>query len=199
MQPDQAKFLLDFLLPRLKSEQATTKKILSAVPPDKGDYKPHPKSMSSLKLSWHLAATEMWFLDAVIDHVFKEDDSPMPSELKPGAQIARWYDENFAHRLPRLEALSGEHLAAPVDYIGLLNDPAVAYIEFCDPPFRPPSRPAFRISPTHGRKGSRHLRRKRRRTLPVRRPIRQLLASARTRREARANTKKRLSRPVFGL
>jgi uncharacterized damage-inducible protein DinB len=72
----------------------------------------------------------MWFLDAVIDHVFKEDDSPMPSESKPGAQIARWYDENFAHRLRRLEALSGEHLATPVDYIGLLNDPAVAYLSF---------------------------------------------------------------------
>jgi uncharacterized damage-inducible protein DinB len=130
MQPDQAKFLLDFLLPRLKSEQVTTKKILSAVPPDKGDYKPHPNSMSSLRLSWHLAATEMWFLDAVIDHVFKEDDSPMPSELKPGADTARWYDENFAERLPRLGALSGEHLATPVDYIGLLNDPAVAYLSF---------------------------------------------------------------------
>jgi len=86
--------------------------------------------MSSLKLSWHLAATEMWFLDAVIDHVFREDDSPMPSEPKPGADIARWYDENFAQRLPRLEALSGEHLATPVDYIGLLNDPAVAYLSF---------------------------------------------------------------------
>jgi uncharacterized damage-inducible protein DinB len=130
MQPDQAKFLLDFLLPRLKSEQATTKKILSAVPPDKGDYKPHPKSMSALKLSRHIAATEMWFLDAVIDHVFKEDDLPMSSELKPGADIARWYDENFAQRLPRLEGLSSEHLATPVDYIGLLNDPAVAYLSF---------------------------------------------------------------------
>ena len=97
MQPDQAKFLLDFYLPRLKSEQTTTKKILSAVPPDQGDYKPHPKSMSSLRLSRDLAATEMWFLDAVIDHVFKEDDAPMP-ELKPGAKIARWYDENFAQR-----------------------------------------------------------------------------------------------------
>jgi len=101
MQRDQAKFLLDFLLPRLKSEQAITKKILSAVPPDKGDYQPHPKSMTSLKLSRHLASTEMWFLDAVIDRVFKEDDSPMPSDLKPGADIARWYDENFAQRLPR--------------------------------------------------------------------------------------------------
>lgn len=130
MQPDQAKFLLDFFLPRLKSEQITTKKILSSVPPDKGDYKPHPKSMSSLKLSRHIAATEMWFLDAVIDQIFKEDVSPMPLELQPGADIARWYDENFAHRFPRLAALSGEHLATPVDYIGLLRDPAVAYLNF---------------------------------------------------------------------
>ena len=130
MRPDRARFLLDFLLPRLQSEQATTKKILSAVPPDKGDYKPHPQSRSSLELSRHIAATEMWFLDAVIDHVFKEDDLPMPSELKPGNEIARWYDENFAQRLPTLGALSGEHLATPVNYIGLLNDPAVAYLSF---------------------------------------------------------------------
>jgi len=130
VQPDQARFLLDFLLPRLKSEKTTTMKILSAVPPDQGNYKPHSRSMSSQELSRHIAATEMWFLDAIIDHVFREDDSPMPSELKPGADIARWYDENFAQRLPRLEALSGEHLATPVNYIGLLNDPAVAYLSF---------------------------------------------------------------------
>src|SRR5262249_51531075 len=72
MQPDQAKFLLDFLLRLLKSEKAITKKILFAVPADQGNYQPHPKSMTSLKLSRHLASTEMWFLDAVIDHVFKE-------------------------------------------------------------------------------------------------------------------------------
>jgi uncharacterized damage-inducible protein DinB len=130
MQPDQAKFLLDFLLPQLKSEQAITKKILSAVPPDKGGYKPHPKCRSSLKLAWHIAATEMWFLDAILNLSFREPDLPMPPELKTGAHVARWYDENFAQRLPRLEALSGEHLATPVDFIGLRKDPAVDYLSF---------------------------------------------------------------------
>jgi uncharacterized damage-inducible protein DinB len=128
MQPEQAKFLLGFLIPQLKSEQMITKKILSAIPPDQGEYQPDPKCMSSFKLAWHLAATEVWFLDAVIDLVFKEDDSPMPSGLKTGGDVARWYDENFARRIPRLEALSGEHLITPVDYIGLRNDPAVAYL-----------------------------------------------------------------------
>jgi hypothetical protein len=41
MRPEQARFLLDFLLPRLKSEKTTTMKILSAVPADQGDFKPH--------------------------------------------------------------------------------------------------------------------------------------------------------------
>ena len=32
----------------------------------------------------------------------------MPSELQPGADIARLYDENLAYRWSRLEALPGE-------------------------------------------------------------------------------------------
>jgi uncharacterized damage-inducible protein DinB len=131
MQPEQAKFLLDFLLPQLKAEKITTKKILSAIPPDKSDYRPDPKSRSAFELARHIATTEMWFLDAIIEHVFRDDDSPPPAELKTGGDMARWYDEEFARRLPRLETLSGEHLATPVNYIGLLKDPAVAYLSFC--------------------------------------------------------------------
>jgi len=112
MQPEQAKFLLGFLLPQLKSEQMITKKILSAIPPDQGDYKLNPKCMSAFRLAVHIAGTEMWFWDAVIELVFREDDSPPP--LKTGAEVARWYDESFAQRLPRLEALSGKHLVKPV-------------------------------------------------------------------------------------
>jgi hypothetical protein len=53
MRPDQAEFLLWLLLPQLRSEQAITKKILSAVPVDK--YTPHTHCMSPLKLAWHIA------------------------------------------------------------------------------------------------------------------------------------------------
>jgi len=128
MQPEQAKFLMDFLLPQLMSEQRITKRILSAIPPDKGDYKPDPKCMSALRLAVHIAGTEMWFWDAVIELAFREDDSPPP--LKTGSDVARWYDESFTQRLPRLKELSGEHLANPVNYIGLRNDPAIAYLSF---------------------------------------------------------------------
>jgi hypothetical protein len=44
--PAQAKFLLQFLLPQLKSEQIITSKLLSAIPPDQGDYQPDAKRQS---------------------------------------------------------------------------------------------------------------------------------------------------------
>jgi uncharacterized damage-inducible protein DinB len=127
MQPDHAKFLLWFLLPQLKSEQIITKKILCSVPWDKGGYKPDPKCMSALQLARHIAVTEIWFLDAVV-HRYFEKNAPSPGGLKTGSHVAEWYDENFAQRIPLLEALSSEDLATPVDFIGLRNDPAVAYL-----------------------------------------------------------------------
>jgi uncharacterized damage-inducible protein DinB len=64
-------------------------------------------------------------LDAVIHQRFGET-APWPEEVKTVRDIAEWYGENFARRIPLLEALSGEDLATPVDSIGLRNDPAVA-------------------------------------------------------------------------
>ncbi|HKV24051.1 MAG TPA: DinB family protein [Candidatus Acidoferrum sp.] len=129
MQPEQAKFLLNFFLPQLKSEQATTTRILRAIPRDKAAYAPHPKCWSALRLAIHIAATEIWFLDAVLDLNFRDDDVPSPEWTTP-ANVARWYDANFAQRLPRLEALSPQHLATPVNFIGLRNEPAVSYLGF---------------------------------------------------------------------
>jgi len=103
------------------------KKILSSVPPDKGDYKPHANCRSAFELAWHLAVVEIWFLDAVIHRHFGET-ARMPPEVKTCGDVAQWHEENFAQRVPLLEALSGEDLTTPVDFIGLRNDPAVAYL-----------------------------------------------------------------------
>jgi len=127
MRPDQAEFLLSFLLPQLKSEQMITKKIASAVPADNCEYKPDAKSRSAFGLAWHLAVVEVWFLDAVIHRHFGET-AAMPAEVKTCRDVALRYEENTALRMPLLERLSGEDLATPIDFIGLRNDPAVAYL-----------------------------------------------------------------------
>jgi uncharacterized damage-inducible protein DinB len=69
----------------------------------------------------------MWFLDAVIHRRFGETMLP-PAEVKTCRDVAQWYEQSFVQRLPLLEALSGEDLKTPVDFIGLRNDPAVAYM-----------------------------------------------------------------------
>jgi uncharacterized damage-inducible protein DinB len=127
MTPEQAVFLRGFLLPALRSEQSVTGRIIAAIPPGQEDYRPHPKSWTALRLARHTAGTEMWFLHAVIHRRFVDGQGPK-DDVRTGAAMAQWYADAFAQRIPQLEALSGEDLATPVDYIGLRNDPAVAYL-----------------------------------------------------------------------
>jgi len=127
MQPVDAKFLFDFLLPQVKAEQAVTQKILSSVPLGAEHYKPGEKSMSAFALARHIAVCELWFLDAVIHGQFEDTAAP-PETATTCQDIAVWYAENFSRRIPLLEQLSAAGLAKEIDYIGLRHDPAVAYL-----------------------------------------------------------------------
>lgn len=127
MTPEQATFLLGFLLPQLKSEQVITQKILSTVPADKGDYRPDAKSRSAFELAWHIAVCEIWLLDAVIDRQFGDIET-RPGDVRTCGEVAQWYAQRFAERCAELGKLAGEELSTPVNFLGLRNDPAVAYL-----------------------------------------------------------------------
>ncbi len=127
MTPDQARFLLEFLLPQLESEQNVTRKILSSIPPEKAGYRPAPNSRTAFELARHIATVEIWFLDAVIDRRFGEGEL-LPGDVSTCEKVVQWYRENFERRMPVLKELSNEDLAKPIDYIGLRRDPAVAYL-----------------------------------------------------------------------
>lgn len=127
MTPDQARFLLEFLLPQLSSEHSVTKKIFSAVPANQADYRPAPASRSAFELVRHIAVVEIWFYDAVIHRRFGEVPS-LAASIKNCQDIAEWYADNFNARMRRLNELSDGDLATHVDFIGLRQDPAVAYL-----------------------------------------------------------------------
>lgn len=127
MHPTQAQFLLEFLLPQLLSEQSVTRKIIAAVPTSAGTYQPHPKAMTAFQLARHIAICELWFLDAICNGRF---DDIAPPALTTCPQIAHWYAENTTQRIRLIQQLAPEQLAQPIDYIGLRNDPAVAYLNF---------------------------------------------------------------------
>ena len=44
----------------LEKEAITTRKMLAAVPEEKWDWKPHPKSMDMLQLTTHIAELPTW-------------------------------------------------------------------------------------------------------------------------------------------
>jgi uncharacterized damage-inducible protein DinB len=131
IQPDQANFLLHGLfLPGLRNEHRTTRSIIEAIPPDKGDYRPDTISRTALDLAWHIVVAEMRFLDALPAGEFDLSPRPRPDSIRNAADMSDWYAENFELRLERLAKLSNEQLLKVVDFRGLFQLPAVMFLDF---------------------------------------------------------------------
>src|ERR1700732_3081638 len=103
MTPEQATFLLnEIYLPQIRQEQATTRRVIQAVPADQGAYKPDPKSMGALELAWHIASAEPFFMNGIVQGKFVPGGGSMPDSIKTPADVVKWYDENFATAVEQL-------------------------------------------------------------------------------------------------
>lgn len=129
MTGDQAQFLLQGIyLGTLKNESRITKKILEAVPADKGDYKPDSASRSAIELARHIAAADNRFLEAPINGFFDINPSMIPENVKTPQEVAAWYEQRFARNFEALTKLSGEQLTKILDFRGMFQRPAVTFI-----------------------------------------------------------------------
>ena len=128
--PDYALFLLrTVFLPALEREIATTRRVMEAIPLDKGDYRPDAVSKTALELAWHIAASEKRFFNGIADGGFDFAPVPKPDSLKNSADVARWYGEMIAAILPRLQQMSAEQLGKIIDFRGIMQVPAVTYFQ----------------------------------------------------------------------
>jgi len=109
-------------------EAETTKKVIAAVPDAKSDYRPDPMARTAKELAWHIANTDIQFLDGIADLNFSME-SP---EHKPetSAEVVAWYDENVKRGLARIQAMTAEQLMTPVGFFGVFNLPAALYLGF---------------------------------------------------------------------
>lgn len=131
LQADQANFLLQGVyLPGLRNENRITKSVIEAIPPDRGDYRPDANSRSAMDLAWHIASTEMRFMDAVVAGGFDLSPMPLPDSIKTSKDLLPWYGEHFEQRIGKLANLSNEHLVKVVDFRGMFQLPAVMYLGF---------------------------------------------------------------------
>ncbi|HZR22221.1 MAG TPA: DinB family protein [Vicinamibacterales bacterium] len=128
--PDNVTVVLQTLLPALDREHPTTKRVIEAIPDAKVDYTPDSISMSAINLAWHIVTTEHRFLSAVNNGAFDLTPMPKPDSVRTASDVNRWYAKNYADDVAALQALSADKLVKIVDFRGMMQLPAIAYVDF---------------------------------------------------------------------
>src|SRR5882672_4702219 len=114
--PEFAQAYCAMMLDGFAREAETTKKVFSAIPDDKRDYRPDPNARSAWQLAWHLANTDIQFLDGIADLKFTMANPPEAEKPRTVTDLVTWYDQNFKRASDRVRALSGEQLTTPVEF-----------------------------------------------------------------------------------
>jgi uncharacterized damage-inducible protein DinB len=87
----------------LEREATATKKMLAAIPNDKYDWKPHPKSMSIRQLSTHIAELPSW--SGMVLDTSELDFATMdykPTEFNDTTGLVQIFEKNLADGLTQL-------------------------------------------------------------------------------------------------
>jgi uncharacterized damage-inducible protein DinB len=127
MQAEQARFLLNFLMPVVESEFATTRKVVAAIPEGQRDYRPHPIVKTALELAWHLVSSEAWFLEGIIQGQFGTEGEKLPGDATV-ASVAEWYQGKAPALYQKMKALGDAELVRRIPFYGVMNEPAVGYL-----------------------------------------------------------------------
>jgi uncharacterized damage-inducible protein DinB len=128
--PEFAAGYCHMMLDGVTRELEITKKVLAAIPESKKDYRHDPNGRTAWELAWHLANTDVQFLDGIADLQFKMESPDAEHKPKNVAELVDWYDKNFKRAADRVKALSPEQLLTPIDFFGAFNFPAVFYLGF---------------------------------------------------------------------
>ncbi len=128
--PDNVTVVLQTQLLALDREHQTTKRVIEAIPDAKADFSPDGIAKSAIDLAWHIVTAENRFLEAVISGAFDLSPWPRPDATKTAGAVNRWYAERYAKNVAQLQALSPEKLVKIVDFRGMMQLPAIAYVDF---------------------------------------------------------------------
>src|ERR671925_506200 len=82
------------MLEGLAREVEKTRRVLAAIPDTRSDYRPDPNARTAWELAWHLANTDIQFLDGIADLKFSMGPNSRPVADKPKniAELVAWYD-----------------------------------------------------------------------------------------------------------
>jgi uncharacterized damage-inducible protein DinB len=118
------------MLDGVAREVEITKKVLAAIPEGKRDYRPDPHARTAWELAWHIANTDVQFIDGIADLKFNMANPAEADKPKTVAEVVEWYGKNMKSGADRVAALSAEQLLTPVNFLGAFNFPAIFYMAF---------------------------------------------------------------------
>ncbi|HWD00419.1 MAG TPA: DinB family protein [Candidatus Sulfopaludibacter sp.] len=128
MTAENAKVIADYTLTDYEQERAPTKRVIAALPCGQEGYAPGEKCMKSLDLAWHLASSELFFLNGICSGQFGGGESSRPANIQTAQDVLTWYDENLPPAIERARALPAEHFAQTIDFFGMMQLSGVAYL-----------------------------------------------------------------------
>jgi uncharacterized damage-inducible protein DinB len=128
MSPEFALGYRAMMLDGVTREAEITKKVIAAVPDAASSYKPDPVARTAKELAWHLANTDVQFLDGIADLNFKMESPEHPPQTS--AEVVAWYDQNVKRGVASIAAMTPEQLLTPINFYGVFNLPAVLYLGF---------------------------------------------------------------------
>ena len=118
------------MLDGVANEVEITKKVIAAIPDGRRDYQPDPHARTAWELAWHLANTDVQFLDDIADMKFCMEEPARADKPTNVAELVTWYDREMKRGIERVRALSATQLLTPVGFLGLFNFPAAFYLAF---------------------------------------------------------------------
>jgi uncharacterized damage-inducible protein DinB len=123
--PETLVTIRNMMVGSLKSEFATTKKVLANL--KDGEWKPDPHARTGPEIAWHIVSNDVWFLDAIAD--LSCGAPPSGSGPATVAEMLTWYDREFPRAVARVEKMNATQLAQIVDFFGM-KMPAYTLLSF---------------------------------------------------------------------
>jgi len=118
------------MLDGVAREVEITKRVLAAIPEGKRDYRPDPHARTAWELAWHIANTDVQFMDGIAGLKFTMANPSEADKPKTIAEVVDWYDRNMKRAADGVAALSAQQLLTTVNFMGAFNFPAVFYMAF---------------------------------------------------------------------
>ena len=96
--------IIEMLLKEVEQEAQITRKMLSIVPNSKYDWKPHPKSMSIMQLTNHIAELPNWIAMAVTTNELDFAANPYePAKFSNTGEVLELFEKAYAEGRAQLQ------------------------------------------------------------------------------------------------